>query len=74
MHHIINHILNYVYKKYINYLRGIKCTPIVFPCGSYIDASDPPKGLAILKNVKTWWISLLEPLKKIMGDLDLENV
>ena len=30
MHHTINHILNYVYKKYINYLKGIKYIPIFF--------------------------------------------
>jgi hypothetical protein len=45
MHHTFNHILDYVYKKYINYLQGIKCTSICFPRGSYFDASDPPKAL-----------------------------
>jgi hypothetical protein len=24
------------------------------------------EGLAILQNVKTWWISFLEPLKRVM--------
>jgi hypothetical protein len=52
MHHTFIHILNYIYKKYINYLRGIKCTPIFFPCGSYFDASDPPEHYPSEKHLR----------------------